>query len=67
MFHYRWQATNYSFLWGMTLDEGTKYRLGKPVITSIIVIILMIHCLCMDQSHTINVPQNLGEPEVERL
>ena len=25
---FRWQATNYSFLWGMTLDEGVQHRLG---------------------------------------
>ncbi|KAK3773560.1 hypothetical protein RRG08_022270 [Elysia crispata] len=25
---YTWRASNYSSLWGMTLDEGTLYRLG---------------------------------------
>jgi len=24
----RWKASNYSFLWGMTLEEGVRYRLG---------------------------------------
>ena len=33
--HFRWQAGNYSFLWGMTLDEGEQRRLGtkKPAPT----------------------------------
>ncbi|KAH9493156.1 Tubulointerstitial nephritis antigen-like [Bulinus truncatus] len=25
---YTWKAANYSDLWGLTLDEGTRYRLG---------------------------------------
>ncbi|XP_055349039.1 uncharacterized peptidase C1-like protein F26E4.3 [Paramacrobiotus metropolitanus] len=26
--YYRWTAANYSFLWGLTLDEGYRFRLG---------------------------------------
>ncbi|PVD23552.1 hypothetical protein C0Q70_16824 [Pomacea canaliculata] len=25
---YTWRSSNYSFLWGLTLDEGIRYRLG---------------------------------------
>jgi len=25
---YRWRASNYSAFWGLTLDEGIRYRLG---------------------------------------
>lgn len=30
--YYRWRASNYSMFWGMTLDDGMRYRLGthKP-------------------------------------
>ncbi|XP_055333503.1 uncharacterized peptidase C1-like protein F26E4.3 [Paramacrobiotus metropolitanus] len=25
---YRWKASNYSFMWGLTLEEGCRFRLG---------------------------------------
>ena len=28
MIIFSWRASNYSFLWGLTLDEGITYRLG---------------------------------------
>ncbi|KAL8570705.1 hypothetical protein ACOMHN_039140 [Nucella lapillus] len=34
---YTWQASNYSSLWGMTLDDGLRYRLGTyPLDTDVL-------------------------------
>uniref|UniRef100_A0A1V1WBX6 Putative cysteine proteinase n=1 Tax=Superstitionia donensis TaxID=311983 RepID=A0A1V1WBX6_9SCOR len=34
--NYGWKASNYSFLWGKTLEEGIQYRLGtfKPTVST---------------------------------
>uniref|UniRef100_A0A9J8CBL1 Tubulointerstitial nephritis antigen-like 1 n=2 Tax=Cyprinus carpio TaxID=7962 RepID=A0A9J8CBL1_CYPCA len=59
---YGWRATNYSQFWGMTLDEGLRYRLGtqRPSRTIMNMNEIQVRVICTPAFHRIISPLDQG-------